>query len=191
MRCTTSRSRLPDGSHFAAAASSNIRQHGRRLPRLGSSPASATRVRQPTRPANHEESLSTRSRRSSHDFVKFAEAIGLDPRTDIGEVVVFGDGFDETDATVVANLGSTTGNLEGWILAAPGYRSEDLDEQHATALDDARRARRTGLVRAAQTRVSRATTSSSARSVKIGPSTLAQRSPRRQCVRQLPNPMQR
>ena len=61
------------------------------------------------------------------DFVKFAEAIGLDPRTDIGEVVVFGDGFEESDATVVANLGQSTGNLEGWILAAPGYRSEDLD----------------------------------------------------------------
>jgi len=61
------------------------------------------------------------------DFVKFAEAIGLDPRTDIGEVVLFGDGFEETDATVIASLGQSTGNLEGWILAAPGYRSEDLD----------------------------------------------------------------
>ncbi len=60
-------------------------------------------------------------------FLKFAEAIGLDPRTDIGEVVVFGDGFTENDATVIANLGQSTGNLEGWILAAPGYRSEDLD----------------------------------------------------------------
>lgn len=61
-------------------------------------------------------------------FVKFAEAIGIDPRTEIGEVVLFGDGFDEKDATVVASLGSSTGNLEGWILTAPGYRSEDLDE---------------------------------------------------------------
>ncbi len=61
------------------------------------------------------------------DFVKFSEAIGLDPRTDIGEVVVFGDGFNETDVTLIANLGQSTGNLEGWILAAPGYRSEDLD----------------------------------------------------------------
>lgn len=61
------------------------------------------------------------------DFVKFVEAIGLDPRKEVGEVVVFGDGFSEQDATVVASLGSSTGNLEGWILAAPGYRSEDLD----------------------------------------------------------------
>lgn len=61
-------------------------------------------------------------------FVKFAEAIGIDPRTEIGEVVLFGDGFDEKDATIVASLGSSTGNLEGWILTAPGYRSEDLNE---------------------------------------------------------------
>jgi len=60
-------------------------------------------------------------------ITKFAEAVGIDPRTDIGEVVVFGDGFDETDATVVANVGQSSGNLEGWLLAAPGYRSEDLD----------------------------------------------------------------
>ncbi len=62
------------------------------------------------------------------DLLKLSEAIGLDPTTDIGEVVVFGDGFDETDVTVIASLGTTTGNLEGWILAAPGYRSEDLDD---------------------------------------------------------------
>lgn len=62
------------------------------------------------------------------NLIKFAEAIGLDPRTDIGEVCLFGDGFAEQDATVVASLGESTGNLEGWILAAPGYRSEDLDE---------------------------------------------------------------
>lgn len=72
-------------------------------------------------------------------FVKFAEAIGIDPRTEIGEVVLFGDGFDEKDATVVASLGSSTGNLEGWILTAPGYRSEDLDENtqlHSMNIED-------------------------------------------------------
>ncbi len=61
-------------------------------------------------------------------ITKFVEAIGIDPRTDIGEVVLFGDGFDETDATVIVNLGQSAGNLEGWFLAAPGYRSEDLDD---------------------------------------------------------------
>jgi hypothetical protein len=72
-------------------------------------------------------------------FVKFAEAIGLDPRTEIGEVVLFGDGFEETDATLIASLGQSTGNLEGWILAAPGYRSEDLDantQLHSMTVED-------------------------------------------------------
>ena len=61
------------------------------------------------------------------EITKLAEAIGIDPLTDIGEVVVFGNGFTETDATIIAQLSQSTGNLEGWILAAPGYRSEDID----------------------------------------------------------------
>lgn len=60
-------------------------------------------------------------------IVGLCEAIGLDPRSDIGEIILFGDGFEETDATVVVNLGTNSGNLEGWVLAAPGYQSEDLD----------------------------------------------------------------
>ncbi|MEM8946199.1 MAG: hypothetical protein AAGD11_13585 [Planctomycetota bacterium] len=70
---------------------------------------------------------------------KFAESIGLDPRTDIGEVVLFGNGFEESDVTVVASIGPSTGNLEGWILAAPGYRSEDLDDNtllHSMLVED-------------------------------------------------------
>ena len=72
-------------------------------------------------------------------FLKLVEAIGLDPRTDVGEIALFGDGFEEADATIVANLGQSTGNLEGWILAAPGYRSEDLDENtmlHSMFIED-------------------------------------------------------
>ena len=61
------------------------------------------------------------------EITKLAEAIGINPLTDIGEVVVFGNGFSETDATIIAQLSQSTGNLEGWILAAPGYRSGDLD----------------------------------------------------------------
>ena len=61
------------------------------------------------------------------EITQLAEAIGIDPRTDIGEIIVFGNGFTETDATIIAQLSQSTGNLEGWILAAPGYRSEDID----------------------------------------------------------------
>jgi hypothetical protein len=54
------------------------------------------------------------------------QALGFDPRTSIQDIVVFGDDFQHTSGTAVANMGSTRGNLEGWLLAAPGYKSEDV-----------------------------------------------------------------
>jgi hypothetical protein len=56
----------------------------------------------------------------------FVEAMGFDPRTDVGEVVIFGDDFEHTSATAIADIGSNRGNLEGWLLAAPGYQSEKI-----------------------------------------------------------------
>jgi hypothetical protein len=59
----------------------------------------------------------------------FIEAMGMDPRTAIKEVVLFGNGFEPTSLhAAVANIGSTRGNLEGWLLAAPGYQSEAIDD---------------------------------------------------------------
>ena len=58
----------------------------------------------------------------------FVEAMGMDPRTAVREVVIFGDGFEPTNVRVVANIGSTRGNIEGWLLAAPGYKSETIDD---------------------------------------------------------------
>lgn len=58
----------------------------------------------------------------------FIEAMGMDPRTAIKEVVVFGDGFEPNAVRAVANIGSTRGNIEGWLLAAPGYQSETIDD---------------------------------------------------------------
>jgi hypothetical protein len=54
------------------------------------------------------------------------QALGFDPRTSIQDIVVFGDDFQHTSGTAVANLGSTRGNIEGWLLAAPGYKSEEV-----------------------------------------------------------------
>jgi hypothetical protein len=56
------------------------------------------------------------------------QALGFDPRTAIQDIVVFGDDFQHTSGTAVANLGSTRGNIEGWLLAAPGYKSEEVGE---------------------------------------------------------------
>jgi hypothetical protein len=59
----------------------------------------------------------------------FVEAMGMDPRTAIQEVVLFGNGFEPTSLhAAVANIGSTRGNIEGWLLAAPGYQSETIDD---------------------------------------------------------------
>lgn len=59
----------------------------------------------------------------------FIEALGMDPRTAIQEVVLFGNGFDPSSLhAAVANIGSTRGNIEGWLLAAPGYQSETIDD---------------------------------------------------------------
>lgn len=70
----------------------------------------------------------------------FIEAMGMDPRTAIKEIVLFGNGFEPTSLhAAVANIGSTRGNLEGWLLAAPGYQSETIDDNtilHSIVMED-------------------------------------------------------
>jgi hypothetical protein len=58
---------------------------------------------------------------------ELTEAIGFDPRTTVGHVAVFGNSFDDSDVTTIVSLGDNRGNIEGWVLAAPGYESEQLD----------------------------------------------------------------
>ncbi|QEG37531.1 hypothetical protein [Bythopirellula goksoeyrii] len=58
----------------------------------------------------------------------FADALGFDPRTAVTDILMLGDNFDGAPTTAIVQLGATSGNLEGWLLAAPGYQSEDLDE---------------------------------------------------------------
>ncbi len=67
-----------------------------------------------------------------------AEAVGLDIRKDIGEVVMYGQGYDG-DVTLIAQLDDTTGNLEGFALTAPGYESKELEGGlilHSFLVDD-------------------------------------------------------
>lgn len=67
------------------------------------------------------------------------DTIGLDPRTDLGRVRVLAEGLDERDAIVLAELGDTTGKLEGWMLTLPGYDSQPLDDDtllHTFLIDD-------------------------------------------------------
>jgi hypothetical protein len=56
------------------------------------------------------------------------QAIGIDPRTEVTHVVVYGDDFEKPNLTAIADIGKSRGNIEGWLLAAPGYESESLDD---------------------------------------------------------------
>jgi hypothetical protein len=69
----------------------------------------------------------------------FGRAAGLDPLTEIHEVLIWGDlpavadsgerpvDGDRALPQLVVRLGAQPGNIEGWLLAAPGYESQDLD----------------------------------------------------------------
>jgi hypothetical protein len=75
-------------------------------------------------------------------LASFAEAAGLDPRSEIHEIAIWGDLLEGDNPLaaasaagaasmprVVVRLGSRPGNLEGWLLAAPGYESTSLDDE--------------------------------------------------------------
>ena len=57
------------------------------------------------------------------------DSLGLDVTTDLGVVSLSSNRDDLTDMTLMADLGETSGKLEGWMLTLPGYDSEDLDDQ--------------------------------------------------------------
>ncbi len=79
---------------------------------------------------------------AASNIENLVEAIGFDPRTGVREVALFGNSFEPNDVTLIANLGNTTGNLEGWVLAAPGYRVKDLDAEtllHSFVVETAER----------------------------------------------------
>lgn len=75
-----------------------------------------------------EDMISTEHPGALEKMDGFAEALGFDPRTDVQEILLLGNKFDGAPTTALVKLGATSGNLEGWFLAAPGYKSEDLDK---------------------------------------------------------------
>ncbi len=69
------------------------------------------------------------------------QTLGIDPLTDLGEVVMFGTGFERSDVRIAIDLGEHPGNLEGLLIAAPGYASTDYRGDlliHAIDSDDAK-----------------------------------------------------
>ena len=49
--------------------------------------------------------------------------VGIDLRNALGETVIYGTGYDKQDFALVADIGPTAGNINGLLLAAPGYDS--------------------------------------------------------------------
>lgn len=70
------------------------------------------------------------------------KALGFNPFDEIHSVTVIGSNFDDPldGVQVVVGVGNTTGNLEGLLLALPGYQSTKRDGVliHSVELDDER-----------------------------------------------------
>ena len=71
-----------------------------------------------------------RVRRSFPDFdrkaAELSEALGFDVMTGLGRAFVAGEDFEGRSTMLVVDLPEGRGRLEGWLLAMPGYTSEDL-----------------------------------------------------------------
>jgi len=57
------------------------------------------------------------------------DSLGLDVTRDLGVVSMTSNRDNLSDLTLMADLGETSGKLEGWMLTLPGYDSEDLDDE--------------------------------------------------------------
>ncbi len=55
--------------------------------------------------------------------------VGIDLRNALGETVIFGTEYYPKDIALVADIGDTAGNINGLLLAAPGYDSTVYKEK--------------------------------------------------------------
>lgn len=60
---------------------------------------------------------------------KVEETLGFNPLEEVRTITAVGASYEhpEEDLRVMVRMGQTTGNLEGLVLAAPGYSSEERD----------------------------------------------------------------
>lgn len=54
---------------------------------------------------------------------ELSNTVGIDLRTAVGQTILFGTGYERIDFALAADIGPTSGNLNGLMLAAPGYES--------------------------------------------------------------------
>ncbi|MEM1208739.1 MAG: hypothetical protein AAGI54_05675 [Planctomycetota bacterium] len=87
------------------------------------------------------EHLTTLHPQLAEARANLTQAIGIDPVEDIQRLTLWSDSGDPGDVAATALLHRSVGNLEGWMLAMPGYESEELDEQtllHSFLIEDDR-----------------------------------------------------
>ncbi len=60
---------------------------------------------------------------------KLSETVGIDLRTSLGKTILFGTGYDRGDFALIADIGPTSGNINGLLLTAPGYDSSVYREK--------------------------------------------------------------
>ncbi|MEO0588544.1 MAG: hypothetical protein AAF078_13000, partial [Planctomycetota bacterium] len=80
---------------------------------------------------------------------KLTEALGMDPMEDIQRLVISSRSGSDRDMFMTALLHQSTGNVEGLMLAMPGYESEDIDDQtllHSFLVEDKHGAKAHGRV---------------------------------------------
>lgn len=70
-----------------------------------------------------------------------SDALGIDLLMGLGEGVMFATGFERSDTQIAIDLGTQPGNLEGLLIAAPGYASTEYKGDlliHSIDSDDAK-----------------------------------------------------
>jgi hypothetical protein len=68
-----------------------------------------------------------------------SETVGIDLRASLGHTILYGTGYDRRDIALVSDIGPTSGNLNGLLLAAPGYESSVYREKvivHSLTTED-------------------------------------------------------
>lgn len=53
-----------------------------------------------------------------------SKTVGIDLRQSLGQTILYGTGYEKSAFALVADIGPTSGNLNGLMLAAPGYTSQ-------------------------------------------------------------------
>jgi len=87
------------------------------------------------------EAMKDREPQKMQGLDHLSDALGIDLLTGMGEAVMFAAGFERSDTQIAIDLGTQPGNIEGLLIAAPGYDSQQYKGNlliHSINSDDAK-----------------------------------------------------